>query len=187
MNTLSLSPAGRPYLAEQVTQNGTFTHLLRDQQGIVRDSARLIIEQCDKAISVRIELGECRNSITLARRADAGERLARFVEEIANGVTPSSVPEVDEYLLVSDEEKMLREAIRLGRGTYYLFIEDEFELCLRLRPGFFEPERSTFFFELNGERLTLPLMLPADRQRAYELLAGCVQDLVANYRSGAAA
>lgn len=187
MNTLTLSPAGRPYLAEQATQNGTFTHLLRDAQGIVRGMANIIVEQCDKAISVRVELGDSRNSITLARRDDAGERIARFVEEIANGVTPSSVPEVDEHELVSEEEVMLRDAIRLGRGTYYLVAEDDLDLCLCLRPGVIEPSRTLFRFELNGAAITLWLMLPADRQIAYELLSGCVEELVANYRSGAAA
>lgn len=44
-----------------------------------------------------------------------------------------------------------------------------------------------FRFEMNGEVLTLWSRLPADRQSAYELLSGCVRDLVANYRSGAAA
>ncbi|MNZ33254.1 hypothetical protein D3C78_505980 [compost metagenome] len=187
MNTLSLSPAGLPYLAGQANQNGTFVHLLRDQQGIVRASATVIIEQCDKAISVNIELGDSRNMITLRRGADAGERIARFVEEIANGVTPSSVPEVDEHELISDDEEMLRSAIRLGRGTHYLYMEDDFDLCLCLRPGFFEPDRSTFRSELNGQSLTMPVMLPVDRQVAYELLSGCVRELVANYRSSAAA
>lgn len=187
MKTLTLSPAGRPYLAEQATKNGTFTHLLRDANGIVCGMVNIIVEQCDQAIYVRVELGDSRNSITLARRADAGERIARFVEDIANGVMPSSVPEVDEHELVSEEEAMLREAIRLGQGTYYLVMEEDFDLCLSLRPGTFEPARRLFRFEMNGEALTLWLLLPADRQRAYELLAGCVRDLIANYRSGAAA
>jgi hypothetical protein len=187
MNTLTLSPAGRPYLAEQATQNGTFTHLLRDAQGIVRGMANVIVEQCDQAISVQVELGDSRNSITLARRADAGERIARFVEEIANGVETSSVPEADEHELVSEEEAMLRDAIRLGRGTYYLPTPEDFDLCLCLRPHMFEQAVTNFRFELNDEVMTLWARLPADRQRAYELLAGCVRALVANYRSGAAA
>lgn len=187
MNSLSLSPAGLPYLAEQVTQNGTFPHLLRDQQGIVRGVATVIVEQCDAAISVRIELGDSRNMITLRRGADAGQRVARFIEDIANGVSPSSVPEVDEHELISDEESMLRDAIRLGRGTHYLVVEDDLDLCLCLKPGTIEPGRSLFRFELNGAAITLWLLLPDDRQRAYELLSGCVKDLVANYRSSAAA
>ena len=187
MNTLSLSPAGRPYLAEQVTQNGTFTHLLRDQQGIVRASATVIVEQCDKAISVRVDLSDSCNVITLRRGADAGERIARFIEEIANGVTPRSVPEECEHELISGEEEMLRDAIRLGHGTYYLVAEDDLDLCLCLRPAVTDKRRTLFCFELNGAAITLWLMLPADRQIAYELLSGCVQELVANYRSGAAA
>ncbi|MNZ14587.1 hypothetical protein D3C78_315140 [compost metagenome] len=187
MNTLSLSPAGRPYLAEQATQNGTFTHLLRDQQGMVRESATLIIEQCDEAISVRVEIGDGCHSITLRRGDDAGERIARFVEFIANGEQDYSVPVQDDLELISDVERMLREAIRLGRGTHCLYMEDDFDLCLCLRPALSDLRRALFCFELNGVSLTLWLMLPADRQVAYELLSGCVQELVANYRSSAAA
>ena len=187
MNTLSLSPAGLPYLAGQATKNGTFTHLLRDQQGMVRESATLIIEQCDKAISVRVEIGDSRNMITLRRGADAGERIARFVEDVANGVSPSSVPEVDEHELISDDEEMLRSAITLGRGTHYLVMEDGLDVCLCLRPALSDARRTLFCFELNGVSMTLWLMLPADRQIAYELLSGCVHELVANYRSYAAA
>lgn len=187
MNTLSISPAGMPYLAGQANQNGTFTHLLRDQQGMVRGSATLIIEQCDQGISVRVEIGDSRNGITLRRGDDAGARIARFVEEIANGVTPSSVPEVDEHELISDDEEMLRTAIRLGRGTHYLVMEDDLDLCLCLRSAASDKRRSLFRFELNGAALTLWLLLPADRQIAYEFLSDCVRELVANYRSGAAA
>lgn len=186
MNTLTLSPAGRPYLAEQATQNGTFTHLLRDAQGIVRGMANVIVEQCDQAISVRVELGDGCHSTTLPRGDDAGERIARFVEFIANGEQDYCLVEVDEQEQLSDVEAMLRDAVRRGCGNYHLSTEADLDLCLSLRPGVFEPARSMFRFEMNDEAVTLWSRLPADRERAYELLAGCVRDLVANYRSSAA-
>lgn len=185
MNTLTLPPAARLQLAEQITQNGTFIHGLANAQGVICCTAFVVIEQCEAATHVRIELGDSLNSITLARRADTGERVARFLEELANGVTPSSVPEVDEYLLVDDLELTLREAIRLGRGTHGLPVDD-LDLCLLLNPAFTDRQRTAFRFEVNSASLTLPLLLPTDRKLAYELLAACVHELVANYRSSAA-
>lgn len=80
-------------------------------------------------------MGDSVNSITLTHRKDTAERVAIFLEELANGVSPSSVPEVDEYLLVSDLESMLREAIRLRQGTYYLPAEGVEELGLYCIPA----------------------------------------------------
>ncbi|WKN21518.1 hypothetical protein [Azotobacter vinelandii] len=183
MNILTLPPAARLQLAEQVTQNGTFIHGLSNAHGVIHCMAFVVIEQCEAATHVRIEMGDSVNSITLARRADTSERIARFVEEVANGVSPSSVPEVGEYLLVSDLELMLREAIRLGQGEHYLPVDD-LDLCLILTQA--QGDRPFFRFELNETSLTLPLRLPSDRQRAFELLMACVRDLIANYRSNAA-
>lgn len=180
---LSLSPDSRSALAEQVTQNGRFIHGLCSPTGLIVAKAFLSIEQCDAAIAVRIDLGYTVNSLTLRRGPDASERVARFLEELASGVSPSSVPEVDEYLLIDDIERMLREAISLGRGTYQI-ASDELDLCVLLWPA---DGRTAFRFELNGLNATLPLYLPGDRQMAYELLRACTQELVANYRSGAAA
>ncbi|WP_349616198.1 hypothetical protein [Azotobacter salinestris] len=185
MNTITLPPAARLQLAEQVAKNGTFIHGFANAHGVIVCTAFVVIEQCEAAIHVSVELGDSLNSITLARRADTGERVARFLEELANGVTPSSVPQVGEYLLIDDLELTLREAIRLGRGTHYLPAED-LDLCLLLNPIFNDRNRTTFRFELNGESLTLTMMLPSDPRLAYELLAACVHELVANYRSSAA-
>jgi hypothetical protein len=185
MNTLTLSSASRSALAGQAAQNGTFYHGLRDARGLIRCMAFVIIEQCDAATHVRVELGDSVNSLTLARRADTGERIVHFLEELANGVSPSGVPEVDEYQLVGDLELTLRDAVRVGRGTYYLPVDD-IDLCLLLWLAQSNTRRTTFRFELNGEGLTLPLLLPSDRQIAYELLSACVQELIANYRSSAA-
>lgn len=185
MNTLTLSSASRSELTGQATQNGTFRHSLRDVHGLIRCMAFVTIEQCDAATYVRVKLGESINSVTLARRADTGKRVAKFLEELANGVSPSSVPEIDEYRLADDMELTLRDAVREGKGTYYLPVDD-IDLCLLLGPAQSNTRRTTFRFELNGEGLTLPLLLPSDRQIAYELLSACVQELIANYRSSAA-
>ena len=185
MYTLILSPDARSQLAGQVTQNGTFIHSLHAGNGVICAMAYVVIEQCANTVSVRVELGDSVNSITLTHRKDTAERVAIFLEELANGVSPSSVPEVDEYLLVSDLESMLREAIRLRQGTYYLPAEGVEELGLLLHPSCSDPTRTVFRFELDSVGLTLPLLLPSDRVLAYELLSGCVQELVANYRCAA--
>ncbi|MFC0669434.1 hypothetical protein ACFSKY_06445 [Azotobacter chroococcum] len=185
MNTVTLPSAARLQLAEQIVKNGTFIHGLANAQGVICCMAFVTVEQCDAATQVRVELGDSVNSVTLARRDDTGERVARFLEDVANGVTPSIVPEVDEYLLVGDLELTLREAIRLGRGSHYLPV-DYLDLCLLLNPAFTDRQRTAFRFEVNGASLTLPLLLPTDRKLAYELLVACVHELVANYRSSAA-
>lgn len=177
MKTLTLSPAGRPYLAEQATKNGTFIHLLRDANGDVHCMVNISIEQCDQAISVRVEIGDSCHSTTLPRGDDAGERIARFVEFIANGEQDYGLVDADD-----DLAGILHTAIRLGFGDFLL--DADLELTLKVwnatpRPG--------FRFEMRGEWLTLPLQLPADSQRAYELLRSYAQDLISNYRSGAAA
>lgn len=190
MQHLSLPPAARQQLAEQATQNGTFIHGLRDPSGLICCLAFVTVEQCTAAVCARVEMGDSVNSITLARRADTGARVARFLEELANGVSPSRVPEVEEYLLVDDMEEMLRDAIRTGQGGYYL-PADEIDLCLELRPAIGSAQRgdarrTVFRFEINEAAVTLPMLLPSDRQLAYELLAACAKELIANYRSSAA-
>ena len=185
MNTLNLSPDARSQLVGQLTQNGTFTHSLRADNGVICATANVVIEQCTSAVSVRVELSDSVNTITLAHREDTAERVARFLEELANGVTPSSVPEVDEHLLMSDLESMLREAVRLHQGTYYLPADGIEHLSLLLQPSSSDPMRTVFRFELDSVGLTLPLLLPSDRVLAYELLSGCVHELIANYRCAA--
>lgn len=184
---ISLSPDSRSQLTRQVALNGTFVHVLLDERP-ERGLAWVTIDQCTDAVHAQIKMGRTVNSITLARRDDTAERLARFMEEIANGETSSSVPEVDEYLLVTDLEAALRDAIRTGQGTNHLPV-DTFDtgLCLGLllRSAVSDPRRTVFRFELNGENLTLPMLLPTDPNLAYELLESCVRELIANYRSSA--
>lgn len=187
MHTLTLRPYARQLLASQVTQNGTFELVLVSAAyPSVRTIATLFIEQCHRGISLEVKMGESRHSmsITLAKGEDAGKRAAAFVEDVANGICPSSVAVVDEHLLVTDTEKTLRVAIRRQCGTYEL-AQDETgleSLCLVLQPSISAPRRAAFYFELDFVKLTLPLRLPTDRELAYDLLSGCVQELAANYR-----
>ena len=189
MTTLSyrLSLLSRHELARQVNLNGSYHHDLHDGvTSAVRTMVRVVIEQCCEGVTARVELGDSVNTITLAKREDNGSRLAVFIESLANGVAlPIGIPEVGEYLLVSDLESMLRDAVREKRGTWYLPVDGVEDLALLIRQSAFDPKRAAFRFELDGVCLTLPVLLPSDRTLAYELLNGCVQELVANYRSAA--
>ncbi|MGP3790319.1 hypothetical protein [Pseudomonas sp. B392_1p] len=187
MNTLTLSADARSQLAEQISQDGTFIHGLCNSQGLTVALAYVVIEQCGAAIQVRIELGETRNSLTLARCEATATCVACFIEKLANGGSPSTVADVDQYLQVGDLEALLREAIRVGQGTYCLPAGDtDLGLYLMLSPARSDHRRVAFRFELNDENLTLPLLLPTNPQLAYELLESCVHELLVNYRSSAA-
>lgn len=183
MHALYLPPSARWRLSQQITQSGVFLHNLYDDNGVSCATATIAIEQCERAVSMRVELGDSINSITLAKRKDTGVRAVRFFEDLLSGVTVSTVPEVDEYLLVSDLELTLREALRLQRGTYELPVEGIESLWLMLRSSASESARTVFHFELDSVGITLPLRLPADRVQAYELLSACVQEFVATYSS----
>ena len=184
---LCLSSASRQLLDRQVAQNGVFQHDLVDAAtSEVLATARLAIEQCRGGMTARVEMGESVNTITLAKRGDNGTRLAVFIESLANDIElPVGIIEVGEHLLVSELELMLRDAVRERRGTYYLPVEGLEELALLIRQSSSDPKRVAFRFELDGVGLTLPVLLPTDRGVAYELLNGCVQELVANYRTAA--
>lgn len=184
---LRLPLLSRHELAHQVGRNGTYHHALHDAvTSEVRATARVVIEQCCDGITARVELGESVNSITLSKREDNGTRLAVFIESLANGVAlPIGILEVGEDELVSDLESMLRNAVRERRGTYYLSVDGVESLALLLRQSTSDPKRVAFRFELDGVCLTLPVLLPNDRELAYELLNSCVQEFVANYRTAA--
>ena len=182
MHTLYLSPLARSRLSRQITQNGVFVHSLYGDNGMSCAMASIAIEQCERAVSLRVELGDSINSITLAHREDTGERVALFLEELANGVTTSAVPEVNEQLLATDLELTLREAVRLQQGTFELHVEETENLWLILRSSVSDPTRTVFQFELDSVGLTLPLRLPSDRRLAFEMLLACVQEFVASYR-----
>lgn len=182
---LQLSTGSLRQLASQATQNGIFDHpLICCATSEVRAKVRLTIEQCCNGVTARVEIGESVNSITFAKREDNAHRLGVFVESLANDVAlPANVPEVDEYLLVSDLEWELRAAIRERRGTYYLGVDGVEDLALLLRQSLSDPRRTAFSFELGGVCQTLPALLPTDRELAYQLLNGCVQELAANFRN----
>lgn len=184
---LCLSTASRQALALQVAQNGTFQHDLYDAAtSETVATARLIIEQCRDGMTARVELGESVNTITFAKRRDNAQRLADFMEYLVNNIElPVGIVEADEHLLVSELEGVLRDAVRERRGTYDLPIEGLEDLALLIRQSTFDPARVSFRFELDGNSLTLPVLLPTNRELAYELLNGCVQDLAANYRTAA--
>jgi hypothetical protein len=184
---LRLSLASRHELASQVTLSGTYHHNIHDSTtSAVRGTVRIAIEQCCDGLTARVELGDSVNSITLAKREDNGGRLAVFIESVANGVSlPAGIIEIEEYDLVSDLEGMLRDAVRERRGTYYLPVDGVEELALLIRQSSADPKRVAFRFELEGVGLTLPALMPSDREVAYELLNGCVAELVANYRTAA--
>lgn len=185
MHTLNLSSDTRSQLAEQITQNGTFIHSLHAPNGMICAMAYVVIEQSVSAVSVRVELGDSVNSLTLPERADNAERVAFFLEELANGATPSNVREVDAHPAGSDVESVLRDAVRLRQGSYHLPAEGVEQLGLLLHPSCSDPARTVFRFELDSVGLTLPLLLPSNQALAYELLSGCVQELIANYRCAA--
>ncbi|WP_324830437.1 hypothetical protein [Pseudomonas saxonica] len=182
MHTLYLPSSAQRRLSHQITQSGVFLHNLYDDNGVSFATATIVIEQCERAVSMRVELGDSINSITLAKRKDTGVRAVRFLEDLLSGVTVSTVPEIDECLLVSDLELALREAVRLQRCTYELPVEGIENLWLMLRPSVSKSARTVFHFELDSVGITLPLPLPTDRIQAYELLSACVQEFVATYR-----
>lgn len=136
MYTLTLPPDARSRLSDQIITNGEFAHSLYAENDVSYATAYIVVEQCAKAVLVRVALGSSVNTITLVQRKDTGERVARFLEELANGVSPSTVPEDGEHLLVSDTELVLREAVRLRQGTYYLPAEgaSTFAYCSALAP-----------------------------------------------------
>jgi len=101
MHTLCLSPDARSQLSVQVTQNGTFSHLLYADDGISYATAFIAIEQGVEAVSVQVRLGNSVNSLTIANLEDAAERIACFVEELAIGIDPRMVPEADAQLTIT--------------------------------------------------------------------------------------
>lgn len=185
--TLRLSSAGHSVLAKQVALSGAFKLSLYDGvNSVARAVASVAIEQCSNGLTVRVALGDSVNSITLGGRDDNGARLGKFIESLANGVSVhTGNPGIDEFELVSDLEVVLRDAVRERRGTFYLPVQGLQDLALLMRQSTVDPKRVAFRFELEGQGLTLPALLPTDRDVAFDLLNGCVAELVANYRTAA--
>lgn len=181
--SLQLAPSSHQILVRQINLHGTYCHDVYDcVTGALRATARIAIEPCQDDITVRIELGDSVNTITLDQHADNASRIVALVESLANGVDlPIGFSEGSVHPLIDGLESMVRDAVRERRGTWYLPIEGFEGLALLIRQSRLDPTRVSFQFELNGVSLTPPLMLPRDRALAFELLNGCVQEFVACY------
>ncbi|MFP6861258.1 hypothetical protein [Pseudomonas sp.] len=183
MSRLTLNASAYIRLQAQVGLSGTFNHTLhsRDGQSV---AAQVEIEQCTAGIEVMVRISGTRNTAVVLdkQRKNNANRVASFIEGVANGRCPTGVPDIEEYAVVSVIEADLRRAIRRGHGTYYL-IADELEPCLLIhrntRGGY------TAKLELNGAACMLTL--PADTQKAYAMLAENLRRFLTGYRDSFAA
>lgn len=181
---LRLNHVSRACLQAQVHLNGTFHHTLIGIDGKTTLRAAVSIEQCDKGIMVEVQSAGLRHTTSVAldkRRGDTAARVIQFVESITNGAPLTNVPEVDEHLLISDMERDLRYAIRMGRGTFWLNA-DELEPCLQI-----ERTRLGYTARIELDDAQCYLTLPADSQRAYAMLADNMNRFLQGYRDSLAA
>ncbi len=185
MSRLSLNASAYIRLQAQVGLSGTFNHTLQSRDCRQSVAAQVEIEQCTAGISVTVQVAGLRDTYSVALdkyRADTAQRVARFIEGTANGRTPSDVPDVDEYQVVSDIERALRGAIRLGRGTHYL-IAHELEPALHIARN----PRGGYTARIELDDASCMLTLPADTQRAYAMLADNLNRFLQGYRNSLAA
>lgn len=181
---LRLTPVSVACMQAQVCLNGTFHHTLIGIDGKTTLRAAVSIEQCDKAIAVTVQLAGLRDSTIIKldkNRCDTAARVIRLVECLTNGDPMTDVLEVDEHLLVSEMELALRHAIRRARGTWHL-IADELEPSLSIARS---SRGYTARIELDEAQLLLTL--PADTQRAYDMLADNMNRFLQGYRDSLAA
>ena len=184
MSKLSLNAAAYIRLQAQVRLSGTFNHTLHSRDSGQSVAAQVEIEQCTAGITVMVRICGTRNtSVTLDKhRKNNATRVASFIEGIANGRSPTGVPDVDEHEAVSDIEATLRLAIRRGRGTYHL-IADELEPSFQIQRN--RHGGSTAKIELDNAGCVLTL--PADNQRAYVILAENLNQFLQGSRNSLAA
>lgn len=183
MSRLSLNAAAYIRLQAQVHLSGTFNHTLHSRDGGQSVSAQVEIEQCTAGITVLMQICGTLNSVTLDKhRKNNATRVASFIEGIANGRSPTGVPDVDEHEAVSDIEATLRLAIRRGRGIYNL-IADELEPLIQIQRN--RHGGCTAKIELDNAGCVLTL--PADNQRAYAILAENLNQFLQGYRNSLAA
>lgn len=184
MNRLLLNATAFMRLQAQVRLNGTFHHRLMAENPRRSVYATVAIEQCTQGLHVTVTHNGNRHSLGVAldkKRNDNAARVARFIEDAVNGDT-SNVPEVDEYLLISDMEIVLRQALRMGRGTYQLPADElEPELLISRNP------HGSYIAQIRLEDATSMIVLPADGQRAYDRLASHLQQFLQGYRDSLAA
>lgn len=182
MSRLSLNAAAYIRLQAQVHLSGTFNHTLHSCNSCQSVSAQVEIEQCTAGITVIVHICGTLNSVTLDKhRKNNATRVASFIEGIANGRSPTSVPDIDEHEAVSDIEATLRLAIRRGRGIYHL-IADELEPCLEIQRN--RHGGCTAKIELDSAGCVLTL--PADNQHAYAILAENLNQFLQGYRNSLA-
>jgi hypothetical protein len=185
MSRLSLNAAAYIRLQAQVNLSGTFNHTLHSCDGCQSVAAQVEIEQCTAGITVMVRIcGTLNTSVTLDKhRKNNATRVASFIEGIANGRSPTGVPDVDEHEAVSDIEATLRLAIRRGRGIYHL-IADELEPSLQIQRN----PRGGYIAKLEiDDDAGCLLTLPADNQRAYAMLAENLNQFLQGYRNSLAA
>jgi|GEM_PF-870600 len=188
MSRLLLNAAAFIRLQAQVRLNGTFQHRLMAEHPRRSVLVTVAIEQCARALHVEVTHNGTRNAVTLDRqRRDNAARLAQFIEETVNGDTQFSViaqraPDSDEHLLVSNIERVLRQAIRYGQGTYLFDADDLWpELDISRNP------HGSYIAQIRLADATSMIVLPADTQRAYARLADHLQQFLQGYRDALAA
>lgn len=184
MSRLSLNASAYIRLQAQVKLSGTFNHTLNTHDGRQFVTAQVEIEQCTAGITVMVRIcGMRHTSVTLdEHRKNNATRVANFIEGIANGISPTGVPDVDEHEAVSDIEATLRLAIRRGRGIYHL-IADELEPCLEIQRN----PRGGYIAKLEIDDAGCVLTLPVDNHRAYAILAENLNQFLQGYRNSLAA
>ncbi|RDS92561.1 hypothetical protein [Pseudomonas fluorescens] len=184
MSKLSLNAAAYIRLQAQVHLSGIFNHTLHTCDDRHSVPAQVEIEQCTAGITVMVRICGTRNtSVTLDKHSkNNATRVASFIEGIANGRSPTGVPDVDEHEAVSDIEATLRLAIRRERGIYHL-IANELEPCLEIQRNRHGGRTAKIELDNAGCVLTLP----ADNQRAYAILAENLNQFLQGYRNSLAA
>lgn len=176
MTYLALTPTSRQRLDQQAGLNGTFHHTLHCLTGLSVNAA-VSIEQCERAIAVAVTIGEHNGSITLRRNhRDTPSRIARFITAQANGYTTIELLQDDEDELISNMESILRRALQLGHGTYYLPLDD-LEVALILHPGI-----HGLSAKLEGNGAVVHFRLSRDRRAAYQRLFETVTQFIQGIR-----
>lgn len=183
MSRLSLNAGAYIRLQAQVTLSGTFNHTLHSRDRVQTVTAKVEIDQCNAGITVLVQICGTLNSVTLDKHCkNNATRVASFIEGIANGLSPTGVPDVNEHEAVGDIEATLRLAIRRGRGIYHL-IADELDPSVQIQRN----PRGGYIAKLELDDAGCVLTLPADKQRAYAILAENLNQFLQGYRNSLAA
>lgn len=171
--TFSLSFDARAQLAEHVKQNGVFPLSLVCNYAPSFLLAHLTIEQCGSDVSVQVRLGETVNTLTVGLLDDTAHRVEHFVEELAN----MHYERMAQPILDRDLEFLLRNAATSRRGLYLLPQSGMHDLRLLLTAAAVNPDQTYFRFLLGGAGISAPMLMPADPDKAYELLSNFVREV----------